>query len=282
MDHLAQSGTAQPLTFRGIAAFGHSSLGRLVLFQGVVAALAAAVLVLFFETAWVPVIRRTIAVLPPAGEIRQGILLWPPGQTVRATGSTFLGINIDPTDTLDAGEGADVQLEFRRTEFRFRSLFGYLPVPYPAGYVIALNRTELEPWWGAWHPVIIAGMTGGFILMLFGAWAALGLVYAWPVRLISFYADRQLSWLGAWKVAAGCLLPGALFLAASGLAYLLHRLNLVQLLGAFLLHLMIGWVYVLCVPFCLPRVQDRGTAPRGNPFAKARKQRRNPFAREDR
>lgn len=279
MDTKPEYPSAQPVTFAGVAAFGHASFARLLCFQMIVGAIAGGALVFLFEIAWVPVIARTIAELPPTGAIRNGTLDWPQPTPVQSAGSTFLWISIDPMDALDPGEGADLQVQFKRSGLRFKSLLGYLSFPYPPGVVIALNRTEVEPWWGAWRLPIDIGVVAGTILTLWMIWAALALAYSWPVRLISFYADRQLSWFGAWRLAAACLLPGALFISLGIVAYAWHRINLVQLLGAFVLHLMVGWIYVLCTPFCLPRVPERSGRSKGNPFSSSKKKRSsNPFA----
>lgn len=278
MQDEVKSPRPQPFTFSGVASFAHAPLHRCFLIQGCVALLAGMTAACFFEMAWVPVIRQTIAALPSSGRIQDGQLRWPAPGPVR-TGTTFLWISIDPNDALDQGEGADLQLDFQRSDLRIRSLLGYVAVPYPQGLLIAMNRTEVEPWWGAWRPAFPVGIAVGTVIGLFVTWTLLALAYAWPVRIISFYADRQLSWAGAWRLSAGCLLPGALFLTLAIAAYTLQQINLVQLLAATALHFMLGWVYVLCAPFCLPRADAKVSQRSGNPFKSSQgRKRRNPFA----
>jgi hypothetical protein len=271
---------AQPLTFGGVAQFGLARAGVLVSYQLATAVLAAAAICVFFELAWVPVLERAIASLPRTGAIENGQLAWTERTPLRTTGSSFLWIGVDPAGVAEAGEGADLQVEAGQTALRIRSIFGHLAVPYLKGYRIALNRTELEPWWGAWHPAVVAGLGGTVVIGLFISWAVLGVVYSWPVWLIAFYADRRLSWFGAWKIGAACLLPGALFLSLSIVGYTLHRMNLVQLLAAALLHIMIGWVYVLFAPFNLPEKDpdSRHKQPAGNPFGSPTVKSSNPFS----
>jgi hypothetical protein len=275
-----KSTLALPLTFGGVASFGRAPLRRLRAFQTITALLAAGFIGWFFEVAWVPVVQQTILALPNTGVIDDGFLRWPEANSVRMTGSTFLWISVDPAGALERGEGADLQLEFRRRDLRFHSLLGFAALPYPRGYLIALNRTELEPWWGAWHPVVTTGIIGGVFLGLFAVWGVLALLYTWPVRLIAFYADRKLSWFGAWRLASAALLPGALFFELALLAYALHRINLVQFLFAGMLHFMMGWVYVLFAPFSLTRPVSGGTAgaAKANPFGNSISTPANPFA----
>lgn len=243
----------QPLTFTGVAEFAYASWGRLLAFELITALAAAGALVFFFEQAWVPVINRTIAELPAAGEIRHGTLIWSAPRPVRAAGTSFLWIAIDPTDSLERSEGGDLQFEFGRTELRVRSLFGYLSIPYSQKYAIALNRPELEPWWGAWHPFISVALGLSVIAGLLVIWAAVGFVHAWVARFIAFYADHFVTWGGAWRLGTASLLPGALFLVFAIVAYSLQRINLVQLLAAQAGHVLIGWIYLLFAPFCLLR-----------------------------
>jgi hypothetical protein len=273
---------ALPLTFGGVASFGHAPLRRLRVFQAVTALLAAGLIGWFVETAWVPVIRQTIQALPSTGSIEDGVLRWPGANPVRVASSSFLWISVDPTGSLERGEGADLQVDFSRTELRFRSLFGYAALPYPRGYFIALSHAEVEAWWEAWHPLVTSALVAVVFLGLFLIWGTLALVYTWPVRLIAFYADRKLSWFGSWRLASAALLPGAVFFLLALLAYSMQRLNLVQLLFATVLHVMIGWVYVLFSPFALPR-QTGGvnkTASATNPFGNSTTTpAENPFAK---
>jgi hypothetical protein len=234
----------------------------------------------------VPAINRTIIALPSRGFIRNEELTQIPALPVHEAGTGFLAITIDAGNTGAPGDEADLQIRFQRDELRFRSLFGDLAVPYPEGLDIPFNRSDTEPWWGAWHPATTAGVGGAVFLGLLLVWACLAAVYAWPVRFIAFCADRDLSWVGAWRLGCAAVLPGALFLTLAIVAYTFRQLNLVQLLAAFALHFVIGWIYVLGAPFCVPRVAEARAAAvraanpskgKSAPRAKAAKS-KNPFA----
>src|SRR4051794_939174 len=60
----------QPLTPRGVAAFAHSTLRRLLLVELLVAAVVAGTVVWFLSTAWFPAISQAVRQLPSEGTIR--------------------------------------------------------------------------------------------------------------------------------------------------------------------------------------------------------------------
>jgi hypothetical protein len=281
MDSKPHSSIAWPLTFGGVAELARGARTRqLRVYRRVIAIAAAASLTTFFELGWVPVIYRTIVALPPRGFIQNEQLTQIPPSPVREPGNGFLAITIDANNTGTPGEGADLQLRFQKSDVRFRSLFGDLALPYPPEVNISLNRTDLEPWWGAWHPAITASLAATVVVGLLVAWTGLALIYAWPARAIAFYADRELSWAGAWRLSSAALLPGALFLTLAIVAYTLRQLNLVHLLVATVLHVMIGWIYLCFSPLCLPRVGEaRAAAARAASPSKGKAvKRKNPFA----
>ena len=68
-------------------------------------------------------------------------------------------------------------------------------------------------------------------------------------------------------------MPGALLMSGAIFLYAFHRLNLVGVLFAWLLHAVIGWIYLGIAPARLPRLA--GAPPRrGNPFGGEKKQKR--------
>ena len=95
-------------------------------------------------------------------------------------------------------------------------------------------------------------------------WAALATVYALPVWLICFFANRDLGFLASWKLAAAALLPGAAILSASLVLYDFGGFDLVQLCFAFGMHLVIVWIYLFVSPMFLNRSLP---AEKKNPFA---------------
>jgi hypothetical protein len=258
----------QPLTPRGAAAFAGASLGRLLGVQLVFALLAAAAAVWFLHANWFPAISEAIRRLPAQGEIRSGRLEWAGGAAQELAERHFLSVTVDPGHTGGARTPAHVQVEFGRNEVQVFSLLGFIELSYPRGATVPFNREQLEPWWGAWAPwilAIVAGLvTGGLMLV----WAVLATLYCLPVWLIGFYGNRQLSLGGSWRVAGAALMPGALLVTVATVVYGLGGWDLVRLAAAWGAHLVVGWCYLAASPFWVP-LQPEAARARGNPFAGA-------------
>jgi hypothetical protein len=161
---------------------------------------------------------------------------------------------------------AHVQFEFGERTLRIFSLFGYLETPYPGRGMVVLNRQEVDPWWGAWAPPILA-IAGGVVLCgSLTAWALLAGIYMSPVRLLGFFADRDLKLGACWRLAGASHMPGTLLLSVAMLFYGLGVLDLLQLLAAALVYLAMSWVYLIGGVLATPRHQT-AASPSQNPFA---------------
>jgi hypothetical protein len=256
----------QPLTFSGVAAFAETALKRLLLVQFIFAVLVAASVVWFFSAAWFPTIEETIRQLPETGEIRNGKLAWPDETPRLLAEGRFLSFAADWDHTGVIRSPAHIQVELGRNGVRFISIFGYADCSYPFDdRVIAINRTEMEPRWGAWAPPILWITFGSVVIWLLANWALLASVVCLPIWLLGFFANRQLSLAGSWKLAGAALMPGALLMMAAILFYGLDVLDLVQLLAAALAHLAIDLVYMAGSLFFAPRLPFCSKG--GNPFA---------------
>jgi len=104
-------------------------------------------------------------------------------------------------------------------------------------------------------------------------WLVLATLYSLPLRLLTFYYDRDVSWLGCWRMAGAAQLPGALLMSGGILLYGFNRLNLIGLLFAWLLHVVIAWIYVGIAPARLSRLAG-SVRRRDNPFGGAQKRRK--------
>jgi hypothetical protein len=260
----------QPLTFGGVAAFARAKLGRLLLVQGIFALMTAAVVVWFLANDWFPIIHQAIRQLPAEGQIRSGTLERHGDSPVRLAENHFLAIAIDLPHQGQARSPAQVQAEFGGRNVRFFSLFGYMELQYPKHDVIAFNRTELDPWWGAWAPAILAIVALAVIGGSLTVWAGLAAIYLLPVWLIGFFRDRDLKPGSSWRLAGAALLPGALLMDAAILFYGLGVLDPVQLTAAGLVHLVVGWVYLVGGVWKAPKHVEAMSAAT-NPFAPAAK-----------
>jgi hypothetical protein len=258
------------VTPRGVAAFARAAWWRLLLAQLVVALLAAGVTVWFLEEDWFPVVRAAIRQLPEQGEIRGQRLDWRGDSPVKLAGNHFLGFSVDLGHSGEMTGDSQVQVEFGRTDLRIILPLGPIVAEYPAGWRIAFNRAELGSLWGAWEPALVAGTAVFTVAGLLVIWALLATVYAVPVRLITLYADRDLTLGQSWRLSGAALMPGALFLTFGMAIYGLGSMALAQLCVVWALHLVVGWIYLWMSPFFLPR-EPSATAARGNPFARGGK-----------
>ena len=69
------------------------------------------------------------------------------------------------------------------------------------------------------------------------------------------------------------MLPGALFLIFGMLVYAVSSMALAQLGVVWVLHFLVGWIYLFISPFFLPR-HARAKKGKSNPFAPAREQKK--------
>ena len=253
----------EPLTPRGVAAFARARPGRLLLVQFIIAVLAAVSVDWFLHNGCFPTIGAAIERLPAQGEIRGGRLDWHGDSPQLLAEGRFLAFNVDLNHAGQIRSPAQVQVEFGGRTVRVFSLLGYTEFNYPPRWTRAFNQTDLEPLWGAWKPDVLVIATMAVILGLTLWWAVLATVYFLPLRLICFFADRDLNLRQSWRLAGAALMPGELLLTVAMVFYAFGALDLIQICFAFGAHLVLGWIYLFLGPLFLARL----SAPnKGNPF----------------
>lgn len=264
----APFGAWQPFTPKGAAAFARATFGRVLLIEFIVALLSAVALLWFLQTAWFPTTRAAIKNLALQGSIHRQELAYPataPGLLAEGHFLAFLvNVGTDPS----GGLASDFRIEFRQGDALVCSLAGCLTLAYPKGWTFQLNRTELEPLWDAWEPILLGIAAVGTVFFLMLAWCALATLYSVPGWLAAYFADRELSWGGSWRLASASLMPGALFLIAGLVLYGLTAIDLLRFAIMLPLHLLPGPVFVLTSLFFLPRA-TQGVHISANPFASA-------------
>ncbi|MDD5140109.1 MAG: hypothetical protein PHY43_07630 [Verrucomicrobiales bacterium] len=254
----------EPFTPRGVAAFAHARLGRLLLVQIVVALIAAASVTWFLDDNVFPVIKAAIQNLPAAGEIRSAKLDWRGDSPKLLAEGRFLAFDVDLNHDGKINSTADVQIEFGTEEIWSFALLGYAEFPYPSGQIISFNRTELEPLWGAWRSTILFVAAMATAIGLLASWWLLATIYFLPVWLLGFFVDRDLNFRRSWKLSGAALLPGALLMAAGILLYDFGAVDLVQTGFIFGAHLVLGWIYLFVSLLFVPGIP--AAPPKGNPF----------------
>jgi len=260
----------EPLTPLGVAAFARAPLRRLLLVQFIVAALVGGTVVWLLRNAYFPTISAAIVQLPAEGEIRSGQMDWRGASPQLLAEGQFLALSVDREHSGEIRSPAHVQIEFGKTNLLIHSLLGYAEVEYPRGWIIAVNRTELSPLWGAWRPWLQVATVLAVVVYLLVNWWVLATIYSVPVWLIGFFANRDLGWRASWRLAGAALLPGA-FVMILGLSfYDLGAFDLVRLSFVFAAHLVVGWIYLGVSFFFIPHLANP-TKPKANPFDSAKK-----------
>ena len=267
----------QPLTPRGVAAFAQARSGRLLLVQFLVALVVAASVIWFLATGWFPVVREAIRQLPDTGLIQNQQLSSPSASASPLAENRLLAVVVDTDRAVAQNLAADLRVEFRRRSFALCSLLGCLPRDYPKDSVVQFNRPELESWWAAWEPTIYSMVAIASVAWLFATWLVLATLYCPVARIYAFFKDRRLTLVGSWKLSAAALLPAALVAAAGIVLYGIGVIDLPRFLILWVLHLVVGWVYLFVSPLRLPAASDAAKYP-GDPFGSPKAAKPNPFS----
>jgi len=253
----------QPFTFRGVARFAGTALWRIWLMELVVAAVVALAVARFIQTDFAPVILQAVQQMPDGARIQNGRLAGIPETLLSET--KLMAIAVTPDESTDIGQISDMQLQFRQDNYRIGSVF--LPdwgmeFNYGPGNT-DVSRAALEPLWGAWHPVIFAACGLAVMIGLAISWALLALVYSAPAKIAAWFADRKLSWPGAWKLSSAALMPGAALMILALALYGYQEIDLIGLGCFFAGHFLVGWIYIACAIRFLDRTLP---PPAKNPF----------------
>ena len=254
----------EPLTPRGVAAFAHAPLGRLVLVQIIVALIAAASVTWFLDDSLFPVVKTAIQNLPDAGEIRSAKLDWRGDSPKLLAEGRVLAFDVDLEHGGQINSAADVQIEFGKETIWSSALLGYVEIPYPSGQIISFNRTELEPLWGAWTSTILFAAFAAAAIGVVASWWLLATIYFLPVWILGFFVNRDLNFRRSWKLSGAGVLPGALLMAAGILLYDFGVVDLVQFGFIFGAHFVLGWIYLFVSLLFVPGII--AVLPKGNPF----------------
>ncbi len=267
MSVLAESNFAwEPITPRGVAAFARASYERLLVVQCFLALAVALVVVWVLGSGFFPTVSEAIGKLPDNGQIIQGELAIPEASPQLLAEGPFLAFIIDPKHSGTIRSPAQFQFEFGGDSLLVFSLLGVAEIDYPSDQSFYFNRTDLEPKWGAWEPDLL-GLAG--VAVFFGlivGWNVLATLYFPFAWLIAFFANRDLSLVQSWRLAGAALMPGGLLMALSVWLYGVGAFDLVKLCFAFVMHLIIGWVYLLVSPLFLHRAVPLSGK---NPFSNA-------------
>lgn len=256
-----------PFTPRGAARAAGAPRWQLWIALGLTAALSVASILFFLNRCWQPVIVAAIDQLADGGQLRQGILQ-PGGASTDVTlaSNRYLAIALNWTEAGPRDQVSDVRFILQIDRFLVCSLFGCTAFSYEGIGDRSVGRTETGAWWRAWQPFLFTAIALGHALYLIIAWWLLTIVYAWAIRLLAFYLDRDLDFTGATRVAQAALIPGALWLTATVFLHAAGWLDLLSVLVVLVMHVPVGWLYAGLACRSLPLRPDVLPA---NPFQAA-------------
>lgn len=254
----------QPFTPQGLVKFAPAPTGRVLLIELILALIAAGAVVWFLQTAWFPIFRAATAKLPLAGSIRNQTLAYPSEAPGLLAEGHFLAFVVKTEPAFSGGLASDLRVEFHQDRVLLCSLPGCATFAYPKG-ALDFNRIELQPRWDAWEPILLGLAALGTVSLLMLSWSLLATLYFGFAWLIAFFADRQLSLGGSWRLASAALMPGTLLVSLGIVLYGLGVLDLVRFGMLFLLHLLLGPAFTFASLFFLPRSAKLAPLP-GNPF----------------
>jgi hypothetical protein len=226
----------------------------------------AASVVWFLGRCYVPVITQAAQKLPESGAITNGQLAGFGDLEISET--KFLSIAFAPDPEAELDRSADVQVVLGADRVVISSLLssemGSFEFDYGTADNLDLSRAQLEPLWGAWRPVLLVGVGVTVALGLMLIWWALAALYAPVAKLIAWLGDRDMTWAGSWRLASAALIPGAVLMAVATILYGSQVLDVFGLGWLEIVHLLVGWVYLLAAPVFAPRLSRGPLKP--NPF----------------
>lgn len=242
----------QPLTPRGVAAFARASLPHVYGFQGLVAFISCLAVTALLGMGVLPVARDLIGQLPEEGALRHGDLVLGEDAVLRVAQNSWLGLSLDTGPAPRAGLPTELSVVFGRQSLRLCSPFGCLSQPYPPNAQAPISRVDMQAGLEAWQPLILGASAFLSACLLLVTWWVLATAYCLVPRVMAFFGDRDLDLPGAWKLSAASLLPAALVLDAAIVGLALEWIGLPQVLTAFVLHLLVPFVFMGLAVWTLP------------------------------
>ncbi|MDB6027627.1 MAG: hypothetical protein JWM68_3850 [Verrucomicrobiales bacterium] len=253
-----------PLTFRGVAKFASSKLPRLLLIEFLFSLIIFSTVVWFIAKNYAPIIVKTIEQLPDTGRLENRTLKGIESR-IESEGK-FLSLTIETNDLADTGTG-DLQVGFGETNIFVCSVvsssWGCLTFDYPPD-TLDLNRSSVQPWWGARQPIIIGTVGVCFIVIVFAGLALIAIALMWLPKFVAYFADRKLTLLEAWKLSVAAQFPGIIVLGAAVILYGSQSMDLLSIGVFYAMHIVVDLVYLIGAVFFLPRIATKVANPFGS------------------
>ncbi len=261
-----------PFTFRGIANWAARSKTGVFVYTLAVGFAVASVIGWFIWIHWLPVWESALIKLPPGTFIKDQRLVTLSPTSASLAENRFISISIRTDLQSEISTTSDLNLILDIDNIRIGSLFGFISMPYPSGYIIELDPDKVQPWWLSRSFFFYLG---GFVLIWFAfsiLWRALSIIYFVPIFIAAYLWGRRSSFEVIYRLILLSLMPPALFMTVALALYGAGQLNLQELLVANLIHIPMGWGIML-----LSSRKLEITKPASNKSAEPNKRGKNPF-----
>ncbi|MBL9127940.1 MAG: hypothetical protein JNL97_09855 [Verrucomicrobiales bacterium] len=258
-----------PTSFGGVAAIAERPAAFLFVWQALFALGTAIVAIWAFEMAWGRALRHAISALPDTGGILEGRLEWPEARPGILYQGPFIAVVVDPTGLREYGLATDFTLSLESDRLALRSFLGWTDLPYPPDFRLSLTRVEMTSAVAAWRAPFFVAVGVTVVVLLFVSWLILAFVYGTVVWIAAAVLARPVPHRVARRLCAASLLPGCLVMAGAMALYATRQLGLEGLLGAWPLHIVIGWLYCAGAWTQLASHRSATTSASSNPFAES-------------
>ncbi|MCX7872708.1 MAG: hypothetical protein N2487_05430 [Verrucomicrobiae bacterium] len=250
-----------PLTPNGISAYANVSFAYTAYTILVFAIICSVSICWMFSRCLIVPLNLGVERLPEKGGISNGRLQWFTNETTVLIETRTLSIHVNPTDEEPIADGADLQIVFEKDRLLLRSLFGWLPIPYPKTLNFPLNLKDLWTSWGAYKNAIIPLVFIFSACFLVVVWGGLAWIYSIPIALLVKIIKAKTSSAGIFRISLMSQMLSALIMSAGVIFYTLARIDLTTLCIIFAIHIPFAWIYLLITPFYLPKIPDNTSNP---------------------
>ncbi|MDA7627463.1 hypothetical protein N8843_02390 [Verrucomicrobia bacterium] len=234
-----------PFTFRGIADWAVRLKTGVLINTLLTGFVAAGVVGWFVWINWLPVWETAIMQFPAGSIIEKQVLSTNAPVSKNLASNHFLSISIRTDTQKEISSTSDLRIILDTSGVRIGSLFGYLRLPYPAGYIIELDSEQVHPWWLSRSFFLYLGAFTFFWIGFSLSWRVLALIYTTPVFILTYLSGRRPTFGIVFRLNLLSLMPPALFMIVAVILHGLEQLNLQEFLVANAIHFPMGWMIVV-------------------------------------
>ena len=238
---------------------------------------------------WLPVWESAMMQFPAGSVVEKQVLSTTDLVSKNLASNRFLSISMRTDPQAEISSTSDIRIILDTSDIRVGSLFGYLHIPYPAGYIISLDSGQIQPWWLTRSFYFYLGIFTFLWIGFSVVWRLLAFIYLVPVFIVTYLMGRRSTFGVIFRLNLLSLMPPALFMTIAVALYGVEQLKLQEFLVANAIHIPMGWGIIFLAarklemishspsglakpkqsypnPFDLPKTNPDGRKP-PNPFS---------------